>query len=109
MATEKEIKLVEQLLDKTKKGILAWEPTAEEDEFFSTLEGKVSFTVREGQTRKFLNMRDEYDRVLLTVNSSDVYEVIDLYAEARRQALKVDESLDGVLERLTKLDRRKGT
>jgi len=107
MATDKEIKLVEQLLDKTTKKILSWEPTAEEDEFFSTLEGNVSFTVREGQTREFLTMRDEHDRVLVTVNSNDVNEVSQLYAEARRQALKVDESLDGVLERLTKLDQRK--
>jgi hypothetical protein len=29
-----------------------------------------------------------------------------LYSEARRQALKVDESLDGVLEQLAKLDQR---
>ena len=109
MVTDKEIKLIVQLLDKTRKKILSWEPTAEEDEFFSTLEGNVSFIVREGQTRKFLTMRDEHDRVLLTANSNDVDEVSQLYAEARRQALKVDESLDGVLERLTKLDQRTGT
>ena len=33
MATEKEIKLVKQLLDKTRKKILSWEPTAEADAF----------------------------------------------------------------------------
>jgi hypothetical protein len=106
MATDKEIKLVEQLLDKTRKKVLSWEPTAEEEEFFSTLEGDVSFTVRQGSAREFLIMRDERDRRLLTIDSFDVNEVSQLYAEARRQALKVDESLDGVLDRLAKLDHR---
>ena len=106
MATDKEIKLIEQLLDKTRKGILSWEPTAEEDEFFSTLGGNVSFTVRQGETRAFLIMRNERDRMLLSVDSFDVNEVSQLYAEARRQALKVDESLDGVLAQLAKLDQR---
>ncbi|SRR6266446_3817459 len=104
MATDKEIKLVEQLLDKTRKRILSWEPTAEEDEFFSTLAGNVSFTVRWGDPWDHLTMRDERDRVLLTVSSSELSEVSELYREARRQALKVDESLDGVLEQLTRLD-----
>ena len=105
MATDKEIKLVEQLLDKTRKRILSWEPTAEDDEFVSTLGGNVSFTVR-GALRDVLTMRDERDRVLLTVDSREISELSQLYAEARRQALRVDESLDNVLERLTKLDQR---
>lgn len=106
MATDKEIKLVDQLLDKTRKKVLSWEPTAEEDEFFSTLEGNVSFTVRQGSMTDLLIMRDERDRRLLTIDSLDVNEVSQLYAEARRQALKVDESLDGVLDQLAKLDQR---
>ena len=107
MATEKEIKLVEQLLDKTRKKVLSWEPTAESDEFFSTLGGNVSFTVRQVlQGREFLTMRDDSDRILLTISSHEVDDVSQLYVEARRQALKVDESLDGVLDQLAKLDRR---
>jgi hypothetical protein len=106
MATDKEIKLVEQLLDKTKKRVLSWEPTAEEDEFVSTLGGNISFTVREGGVRSFLIMRDDRDRVLLTVSTYEVNDVSQLYAEARRQALKVDESLDDILKQLAKLDHR---
>ena len=45
MATDKEIKLVAQLLDKTKKRSIMWEPTAKDDEFVSTLSGNVSFTI----------------------------------------------------------------
>lgn len=108
MATEKEIRLVEQLLDKTRKRILSWEPTAREDEFVSTLGGNVSFTVSSGGmfAGDLLIMRDERDRVLLSVNGNDANQLSDLYLEARRQALKVDESLDDVLDQLAKLDRR---
>ena len=67
----------------------------------------MSFTIRQAvQTREFLTMRDDSDRVLLTVDSFEVDDVSQLYAEARRQALKVDESLDGVLDQLAKLDQR---
>ena len=106
MATDKHIKLVEQLLDKTRKRILSWEPTAREDEFISPLGGNVLFTVRGRNTGDVLVVRDERDRVLLSVTTDELSEISRLYAEVRRQALDVDESLDGVLEQLTKLDQR---
>ena len=106
MATDKHIKLVEQLLDKTRKRILSWEPTAREDEFISPLGGNVLFTVRGTNTGDVLVVRDERDRVLLSVTTDELSEISRLYAEVRRQALDVDESLDGVLEQLTKLDQR---
>ena len=106
MATDKQIKLVDQLLDKTRKRILSWEPTAREDEFLSTLGGNVSFTVRGANGGDVLVVRDERARVLLSVTADELSELSRLYAEVRRQALDVDESLDGVLEQLTKLDKR---
>src|SRR5712691_361405 len=106
MATDKHIKLVEQLLEKTRKRILSWEPTAREDEFISTLGGNVLFTVRETNMGDVLVVRDERDRVLLSVTTDELSEISRLYAEVRRQALDVDESLDGVLEQLAKLDKR---
>ncbi len=48
-------------------------------------------------------MRDELDRVLLTVESDSIPQVSELYAEARRLALKVDESLDSVLDQLGRM------
>ena len=103
MATDKEIKLVAQLLDKTKKGSITWEPTAKEDEFLSTLSGNVSFTVGSWRETDLLTMRDELGRVLVTIDSDSTGQVSELYAEARRQALKVDESLDSVLDQLGKM------
>ena len=103
MATDKETKLVAQLLDKTRKRRLTWEPTAKEDEFLSTLGGNVSFTVGSWQEADTLTMRDELGRILLSIDSSSVAQISELYAEARRQALNVDESLDRVLEQLGRL------
>ena len=103
MATDKEIKLVAQLLEKTKKRSIAWEPTAKDDEFVSTLSGNVSFTIGSWRETDILTMRDELGRVLVTIDSDSTVQVSELYAEARRQALKVDESLDSVLDQLGRM------
>jgi hypothetical protein len=103
MATDKEIKLVAQLLEKTKKRSITWEPTAKDDEFVSTLSGNVSFTVGSWRATDILTMRDELGRVLVTIDSDSTVQVSELYAEARRQALKVDESLDSVLDQLGRM------
>ena len=103
MATDKEIKLVAQLLDKTKKGSITWEPTAKDDEFVSTLGGSVSFTVGSWRETDLLTMRDELGRVLVTIDSDATIQVSELCAEARRQALEVDESLDSVLDQLGRM------
>ena len=104
MVTDKEVKLVDQLLDKTRRRSITWEPTAKNDEFVSTLGGRVSFTVGAWRDTEILTMRDELDRVLLSVESDSIPQVSDLYAEARRVALKVDESLDSVLDQLGRMD-----
>jgi len=52
---------------------------------------------------EILTMRDELDRVLLTVESDSIPQVSELYAEARRLPLKVDESLDSVLDQLGRM------
>ena len=104
MVTDKEIRLVDQLLDKTRKRTITWEPTAKNDEFISTLGGRVSFTVGAWRDTETLTMRDELDRVLLSVESDAIPQVSELYAEARRVALKVDESLDSVLDQLGRMD-----
>lgn len=103
MVTDKEVKLVDQLLDKTRSRSITWESSAKDDEFISTLGGRVSFTVGAWHETEILTMRDELDRVLLTVGSDAIPKVSELYAEARRFALKVDESLDEVLDQLERM------
>jgi len=63
----------------------------------------VSFIVGVWRDTEILTMRDELDRVLLTVESDSIPQVSELYAEARRLALKVDESLDSVLDQLGRM------
>jgi hypothetical protein len=104
VVTDKEVKLVDQLLAKTRKRIITWEPTAKNDEFVSALGGRVSFTVASWRDTDVLMMRDELDRVLLRVESDSIPQVSELYAEARRVALRVDESLDDVLDQLGRMD-----
>jgi hypothetical protein len=104
MVTNKEARLVDQLLDQTRKRSITWEPTAKNDEFMSALGGRVLFTVAAWHDRDILTMRDELDRVLLSVESGSIPQVSELHAEARRVALKVDESLDDVLDQLRKMD-----
>ena len=104
MVTDKEVRLVDQLLDKTRKRNITWEPTAKNDEFVSALGGRVSFIVAAWRDRDVLTMRDELDRVLLSVESDSIPQVSELYTEARRVALKVDESLDDVLDQLGRMD-----
>jgi hypothetical protein len=105
MVTDKVIKLVAQLIEKTRKLSITWEPTAKQDEFLSVLGGSVSFTLGPGhETDIILTMRDELDRVLLTIDSEEIAQVSELYAEARLQALNVDESLDSVLDQLARME-----
>lgn len=104
MATDKEFRLVAQLLDKTRKRSITWEPTAKNDEFMSSLGGNVSFTIGAWRDTEILTMRDELDRVLLTLDSDSTPQLSELYGEARRVALNVDESLDNVLDQLARME-----
>jgi hypothetical protein len=99
-----QLNFIDQLVDKTRKRSITWEPTAKNDEFVSALGGRVSFTVASWRDGDVLMMRDELDRVLLNVDSDSIPQVSELYREARRVALRVDESLDDVLDQLGKMD-----
>jgi hypothetical protein len=63
----------------------------------------VSFTVGAWRDTETLTLRDDFDRVLVIVDSSAIPRLSELYAEARRVALKVDESLDSVLAQLERM------
>ena len=104
MVMDKEGALVDQLLDKTRRRSITWDPTAKNDEFVSTLGGRVSFTIGAWRDTEILTVRDEFDRVLLTIESDSILQVSALYAEARRVALNVDESLDEILDQLRRMD-----
>lgn len=107
----REKELFKQLLEKTQTGKIQWEPTAKADEFVTTLAGKYTFTVgsyqHDYELQTLVVMRDDADRYMMTISPA-VGEVTrldldQLHAEARKAALKVDESIDQVLADLKQI------
>lgn len=107
--TQNEKELLDQLLEKTKRRTIAWEPTAIKDEFVATFRGKFSFTIRRTSNPDLeawdyrITMRDQENREMFTLYDStpDLARFLpELFEEARRTALKVDEALAEVLEDL---------
>lgn len=107
----KENELIQQLLEKTRAKAIDWEPTAKENEFVSAFKGNVTFTVSKFDDPNYygdcyrLLMRDSFDREMLTIDSKPrIGDVItplgDLYKEAHDSALKVEETIDAILNDL---------
>jgi hypothetical protein len=107
----KEVELVEQLLDKTRARAIAWEPTARDNEFVSSFKGQATFTVSKyddpsyyGESFKLI-MRDPENREMLIFDSRSGFVALDrclpaLYRAAHDSALKVEETLDAILDNL---------
>ena len=116
MEDVKALALFRQILAKTQKGRIGWEPTAREAEYFCVLPGgfTVSITLSKEKNdwggiineKTELTLRAE-DQALLRVTpevdgvGSAAME--ELYELARRQALSVDAQVDKLLGELAKL------
>jgi hypothetical protein len=106
---EKTKALVAELRQKTETRKITWEPTAAQDEFVATFRGRVTFTVRKfedpdvyGDSYKLV-MRDSEGREMFSFTSRTVGMDVDLhglYEIAHDSALKVDETIDTILENL---------
>ncbi len=94
----KDSELLSQLLQKTKDGTLTWEDTALNGDFVAAIGGRVSFTLEAGVLSPVLTMKDALDRELVRMSEDPRLE--QLYDAARRRALRVDETLDEVLQEL---------
>jgi hypothetical protein len=97
MATEKDLELIQFLSKGTEDGQVQWQPTAEADQFVTSLRGKYGVRIGKVGNLFYLNMRDLDDRELLSVSSEESYFVEALFDSARRAALKVDEAIDDIL------------
>lgn len=107
--TQKELELVKQLLEKTKAKAIPWEPTANENEFVAPFKGKVTFMISKyddpevyGDSFKLV-MRDQGNREMLTVDATGGSQLGALYRAAHDAALKVEETLDAILNDLEKV------
>ncbi|MFY9689967.1 MAG: hypothetical protein WA369_07995 [Candidatus Acidiferrales bacterium] len=109
--TPKETELVEQLVEKTKAKAIPWEPTARENEFVAPYKGQATFTVLKYENPSYygdsfkLILRDSSDREMLVLDSAsgflpDAALLGDLYRAAHDSALKVEETLDAILDDL---------
>jgi hypothetical protein len=104
--SEKAKALVAELQQKTEARKITWEPTANQDEFVATFRGKVTFTVSKYEDPSFfgdsykLVMRDGEGREMLSVTNRNTLGMESLYENAHDSALKVDETIDSILENL---------
>jgi hypothetical protein len=110
---QKELELIEQLLDKTRAKAIPWEPTARNNEFVAAFKGQVTFTVAKFDDPGFydetfrLIMRNPENREMLTIDNRSGFAAADqslraLYQAAHDSALKVEETLAAILDDLKK-------
>jgi len=115
--TEKERQLVQQLLEKTRVKAIPWEPTASDNEFVAPYKGHVTFTVSKHDDPSYygdsfkLTMRDPGNREMLVIEDRSGLPaatgeeqtgalLATLYRAAHDSALKVEETLDAILDDL---------
>jgi len=103
MATEKDYAFVKYILDSTDNKKVAWEPTAEPDQFVASFKGKYRVLIDKHDSPQsfgsdyWLKLIDEQDHELLTVTSGESEIVKSIYDQAARTSLKVDEAIDEIM------------
>ena len=114
MANEKDLQLVQQLIEATQQGRIRWDPTARLDEFTSSFKGRFSIVVgKPSEDQYVFRMLDESEREMLNIEYEDSHQVLQqytpegacavvmqLFEAARRQALHVNEAIDDILQEL---------
>lgn len=111
---EKEAELVQQLLEKTHAKAIPWEPTAKFNQFVAPFRGNVTFTVVRyesdyGQSNYKLLMKDQDGREMLCLDTSDnlslplATNLGELYKAAHDSALRVEETIEALLDDLRKV------
>jgi hypothetical protein len=110
---EKAKALVAELQQKSEAKKIQWEPTANQDEFVATFRGQVTFTISKYEDPNYngdsyrLVMRDSEGREMLSFAHHSSWsggekfpQLLQLYQEAHDSALKVDETIDSILDNL---------
>jgi len=102
-----------EVLVKTKAGKIRWEPTAAESTFIAAFSGQFTLSISAhalpmiGEPRYVLQLKDHDGRELMRVTDNDsmagLPELADLYLNAQRQALHLDERIDLALHELSNL------
>ncbi len=106
MLNPKDNELVSRVLASTRAGKRAWIPAGEANVFATAMLGKYLVSIRGpffvqgiGQTY-FMDIRTDDGAKVLTLSSEDYPDLAELHELARRQALKVDDAIDDILQDL---------
>jgi len=105
MFSAKDNELVNRLLATAREGGGEWLPTALDNVFTSSVSGKYSFQIRRSSISDppfRLEIRDEAGNVIHRLDFTDYPELAELHELARRQALKIDSTIDDILTELDK-------
>lgn len=111
---QKEAELIQQLLEKTEAKVIPWEATAKPNQFIAPFRGNVSFTISRyeteyGSASYRLVMKDQDNREMLSLDSGEsmpaplATNLEELYKVAHDLALRVEETIDVILDELRKV------
>src|SRR5579862_912189 len=98
MPTDKDIQFVQFLLDSTRSGKIQWQPSAEQDQFTTTLKQKYTAYVTKRGIAVTLLLTDSAGQELVAVDSLTYPPVEGLFEFVRREALDVDSVLDQIMQ-----------
>ena len=111
MQDPKALELFQEILKKTEAGRLAWDTTANEDEFVAIMLGKTTLTLKPYSDRlggryesPSITLQDEKQNVIVHIHSN-IDGITDdalqqLQVLVRRSVLHTDEKMDEILEEL---------
>ena len=105
------IDLFNEIVEKTERGTLKWEPTADADTFVTAVKGEYSFVITwpDEYSNPWIEMRNSEGRRLVKITATDLSSgpgdmaIQALYEPVRRQALRVNESVEDALKALHEL------
>jgi len=104
---EKIMNLIERLIQKTESSQIEWQRTSRENEFSTNMNtGSVStdsWTTNIGDVvdfKVFNMLGDEIGSWMFDSNEDEYKTILKLHSTVKRKYLKVDETLDGMLDEL---------
>lgn len=97
MPTDKDREFVKFLLASTLSGKMQWEPTAQQNQFTTTLQLKYKVFITSNGSFSLLLLTDDAAQQLVMISSLDMAEVEQLFEFVRRAALNVDSVLDDLM------------
>lgn len=102
MTTDKDLELVQQLIDATKKARVSWHPTATLNQFTTSLKGRLSLLIgKYANGDCYFRVVDEGGQEMLSIEGPPAGQLVDeLWELARRAALNVDQAIDDILQEL---------